>query len=197
MQDAEDALQETLLAAWRGLAGFEERASVRSWLYRIATNRCLNARRAARRRLRRARAALAAERAERPPAGRPDDATERELARRFATAFEADDVEAVVALLTDDAWLTMPPAPHRYRGPDAIAAFLRSSTGWRPDRRFRLVPTRANTQPAFGVYLPDGRPDSDGPAAAGLIVLTVAGDRIVAVTRFLDSGVLPYFGLPG
>ena len=123
MQDAEDALQETLLAAWRGLAGFEERASVRSWLYRIATNRCLNARRAARRRLRRARAALAAERAERPPAGRPDDATERELARRFATAFEADDVEAVVALLTDDAWLTMPPAPHRYRGPDAIAAF--------------------------------------------------------------------------
>src|SRR5262249_6418917 len=49
-QDAEDALQDTLLAAWQGLAGFEGRASLRTWLYRIATNRCLNARRAASRR---------------------------------------------------------------------------------------------------------------------------------------------------
>src|SRR5262249_59675018 len=48
--DAEDALQETLLAAWQGLRGFEERASLRTWLYRIATNRCLNARRSASRR---------------------------------------------------------------------------------------------------------------------------------------------------
>ena len=51
LTDAEDMLQETLLAAWRGLAGFQERASVRSWLYRIATNQCLNALRAARRRI--------------------------------------------------------------------------------------------------------------------------------------------------
>ena len=51
LTDAEDMLQETLLAAWRGLAGFTERASVRTWLYRIATNQCLNARRAASRRI--------------------------------------------------------------------------------------------------------------------------------------------------
>src|SRR5512132_1133172 len=50
VQDAEDALQDTLLAAWQGLGGFEGRASIRSWLYRIATNRCLNARRSASRR---------------------------------------------------------------------------------------------------------------------------------------------------
>jgi len=49
-QDAEDALQDTLLAAWQGLAGFEGRASLRTWLYRIAANRCLNARRSASRR---------------------------------------------------------------------------------------------------------------------------------------------------
>ena len=50
LQDAEDALQDTLLAAWQGLAGFEGRASIRTWLYRIATNRCLNALRSANRR---------------------------------------------------------------------------------------------------------------------------------------------------
>jgi RNA polymerase sigma factor (sigma-70 family) len=50
VQDAEDAVQETLLAAWRGLEQFEERASVRGWLYRIATNRCLNVLRGRRRR---------------------------------------------------------------------------------------------------------------------------------------------------
>src|SRR5947207_964297 len=50
LQDAEDALQDTLLAAWQGLGGFEGRASLRTWLYRIATNRCLDARRAASRR---------------------------------------------------------------------------------------------------------------------------------------------------
>jgi RNA polymerase sigma-70 factor (TIGR02960 family) len=272
VQDAEDVLQETLLAAWRGLAAFEGRAGVRAWLYRIATNRCLNALRDARRRpapvppfqppeptrygehtwlepypgdvpdtapgpeerhqaretielafiaglmdlppRQRAalvlkdvlgyptaevaamldttetavKAALQRARSTRPVRNRPDEATERDLARRFATAFEADDIEGVLRLLTSDAWLTMPPAPHEYQGAEAIAAFLGTSAAWHGDRRFHLVPTRANTQPAFGCYL--------GGDAAGLIVLTMTGDRISAITRFLDSAALGYFGLP-
>ena len=291
LQDAEDVLQETLLAAWRGLAGYEGRASPRSWLYRIATNRCLNALRDAGRRpppapmppfeppeptrlgeptwlqpypdalldgipdsapgpearyqareaielafvaglqrlpprqrsalvlrdvlgfrtaevaamlggseasvkgaLQRARAALDERRpaaARRPP---PRSARERELTRRFADAFEADDVDGVVALLTGDAWLTMPPAPHQYQGAAAIASFLRASAAWHGARRFRLVPTRANGQPAFGCYL--GDPREPVAPAAGLIVLTLDGGRIAAITRFLDNGVLRPFGLP-
>jgi RNA polymerase sigma-70 factor (ECF subfamily) len=293
LQDAEDVLQETLLAAWRGLAGFEGRASLRAWLYRIATNRCLNALRDAGRRpppepvppfeppeptrrgeptwlqpypdvllegiadsspgpearyqareaielafvaglqhlpprqrsalvlrdvlgfrtaevaaildsseasvkgaLQRARATLAVGPA---AAGHrhtplPRSARERELTRRFADAFEADDNDGVVALLTDDAWLTMPPAPHQYQGAAAIASFLRASAAWHGGRRFRLAPTRANTQPAFGCYL--GDPQAPVARAAGLIVLTLDGERISAITRFLDNDVLRPFGLP-
>ena len=254
LQDAEDAVQETLLAAWRGLPGFEERASLRAWLYRIATNRCLNMRRdasggrphsgcrssrprrrawarcrgwsripmrcsrAARRRARadaryelreavglafvtalqrlpaRQRAALvlrdvlgyrAAEAAallgaseatvtsalqrarasleerlppprERAPA--PGSTAERAAAERFADAFASGDVDRVVALLTDDAWVTMPPEPFEYEGRAAIAAFLRqvrADARARGGREARLLPTRANGQPAFGHYLRD------------------------------------------
>jgi RNA polymerase sigma-70 factor (ECF subfamily) len=141
--------------------------------------------------LRRARATLDERR---PGTDRPGPAAEGELARRFAAAFEADDIDGVVAVLTDDAWLTMPPAPHEYQGAVAIAAFLGTSAAWHGARRFRLVPTRANTQPAFGCYL--GVPGEPAAEAAGLIVLTPAGDRISAITRFLDSGVFGYFGLP-
>jgi RNA polymerase sigma-70 factor (ECF subfamily) len=290
LTDAEDMVQETLLAAWRGLAGFQQRASLRTWLYRIATNRCLNALRSAGRRvpaepvppfqppepsrrdeitwlqpypdtlltdiadpapgpearyqateavelafvaglqrmpprqaaalvlrdvlgfatdevagmlgtsstavkgaLQRARAALERDRAGRAP--RPGSATEHDLARRFADAFVAADVDQVVALLTNDAWLSMPPAPHEYHGAEAIAAFLRASFAYRGDRRVRLLPAHANTQPAFGGYLAD-RPDR--PATpVGLFVLTMAGDRIQAVTRFHLDALYPRFGLPG
>jgi RNA polymerase sigma-70 factor (ECF subfamily) len=294
LDDAEDMLQETLLAAWRGLADFEGRSSLRAWLYRIATNRCLNAVRAAGRRprpapvapfqppeptrhgdvswlqpypdalldgaiesepgpevrwnsreavelafiealqrlparqtavvvlrdvlgfptsdvatmlgtsaaavkaaLQRARATLgqhrpAARRALVPPSG---SAAERDVTRRFADAFSSDDVDSLVALLTDDAWLAMPPAPHQYQGASAIADFLRASAEWRSDRRFRLVPTRANNQPAFGCYLTLTNAD-EGAQRAGLIVLTINGDRIGAITRFLDSGLFRHFGLP-
>jgi RNA polymerase sigma-70 factor (ECF subfamily) len=118
---------------------------------------------------------------------------ERDLARRFAQAFTADDIHAVVDLLTDDAWLAMPPAPHEYHGSKAIAAFLHASADWRAERRLRLVPTGANTQPAFGCYL-DG---SDGPRAhrTGVLVLTVSNDRISAITRFLDGDLPRLFGL--
>lgn len=68
-------------------------------------------------------------------------------------AFTADDIDGVVDLLTDDAWLAMPPAPHTYQGPQAIAGFLRASADWRDGRHIRLVPVGANMQPAFGCYL--------------------------------------------
>jgi hypothetical protein len=129
-----------------------------------------------------------------PGAGRRCSPVSGDLSRRFADAFAADDIDGVVALLTDDAWHTMPPAPHQYQGAEAIASFLRTSATWRSGRSFRLVPTAANAQPAFGCYLGDER----GPItrAAGLIVLTLDGERISAITRFLDTGILRHFGLP-
>jgi len=134
--------------------------------------------------LRRARATLDARRFPQQVAPPPDSNQERELARRFADAFTAGDIDGVIALLTDDAWLSMPPARHQYCGPAAIAAFLRVSLAWAAGR-LCLRPMRANTQPAFGCYLVD----SEGMAEpAGLIVLTLAGDRISRITRFLDQG---------
>ena len=296
VQDAEDLVQETLLAAWRGLDGFEGRASLRSWLYRIATNRCLNALRDRGRRppglpppaaeapvppeptrrgepiwlepypdallegvadrsrepdaryeareaiglafvagvqrlpprqravlvlrdvlgfraaevaetlgiteasvtsaLHRARSALDAG----PPVATleqvplPNSRDERELVARFTDAFEGGDVEGVVALLTDDAWLTMPPEPLEYQGPAAIARFLSTvPAGGRLDL-FRLVPTRANGQPASGCYLRD--PHTPIAHAYGLMVLTLRGDRVAAITGFPDTSVFRHFGLP-
>jgi RNA polymerase sigma-70 factor (TIGR02960 family) len=290
VQDAEDMVQETLLAAWRNLETFEGRASVRSWLYRIATNRCLNALRARSRRPRevqampdsppptrlaepvwlepypdvlledipdrapgpaaryesresvelafivalqglppRQRAALvlrdvlgfrtaevaemletgeisvkgALQRAratirarlpadDRERAPQPNSAGERRLVGRFAEAFQIGDVDEIVSLLTGDALLTMPPLPLEYQGPEAIAAFLRYRVPLR-GAPMRVVPTRANTQPALGCYLQDAHAAIARPF--GLIVLTLEGDRISAVTRF-DTSVFPYFGLP-
>ena len=291
VQDAEDLVQETLLAAWRGLARFEGRASLRSWLYRIATNRCLNALRDRGRRppevpplaeetpppqptrlgdplwlepypdvllegvsdrsqqpearyetreaiglafigalqrlpprqravlvlrdvlafraaevaemlgvtevsvnraLQRARRALQPE--QRDSAPLPGSREERELVARFTQAFEAGDVPGVVALLTDDALLTMPPAPLEYEGPLAIGRFLASVPAGGALDRFRLVPTRANGQPAFGCYLRD--PHTPVAHAYGLMVLTLSGDRVAAITGFADTSVFRPFGLP-
>lgn len=290
-QDAEDLLQETLLAAWRGLEQFQERASVRTWLYRIATNRSLDALRANRRRLedlprmtdvpeptrrtepiwlepypdvllegiaddapgpdaryetreaialafivglqhlppqqravlvlrdvlgyratevadmldstegsvnsllQRARAAFESRL---PAAGReraplPNSKVERDLLGSFADAVEAGDIDAMVALLTDDAWVTMPPEPYEFQGPSAIGAFLRDRD-LRRRARLRLVPTRANTDPAFGAYLPS--PDTDLARPYAMFVLTLAGDRISAITWFGAGSLFPYFGLP-
>jgi RNA polymerase sigma-70 factor (TIGR02960 family) len=290
-QDAEDLLQETLLAAWRGLAQFEGRASVRAWLHRIATNRALDALRASRRRpedlrrmtevpaptrhtepiwlepfpdalldgvpdhapgpdaryeareaialafiaglqhlppqqravlvlrdvlgfraaevaamletseasvnslLRRARAAfetrLPATGRERAPL--PRSTRERDVVVRLADAFEAGDIEDVVALLTDDAWLTMPPEPYEYQGRAAIGAFL-NDRAVRRGASLRLVPTRANGQPAFGCYFPE--PAAEIARPYGLLVLALADDQISAMTWFTDSGLFPLFGLP-
>jgi RNA polymerase sigma-70 factor (ECF subfamily) len=291
--DAEDALQETLLAAWQGLAGFEGRSSVRVWLYQIATRRCLNTLRAASRRppvawpppgvelpeptrvgevtwlepypdvllegladaapgpearyeareaisvgfvtalqllpprqraalilrdvlgyraseaagildcteesvtsaLKRARAALQYQRARQdaPPAPAAGSARERALVQRFTRAYEAGDVRQVVALLTEDVWLVMPPVPLRYQGREVAARFW-AATAFRPGRSARLVPTRANGQPAFGLYIRD--PRAPVAHANGIIVLTLAGSQVSVVTGFPDNSALPYFGLP-
>jgi RNA polymerase sigma-70 factor (ECF subfamily) len=266
LQDAEDALQDTLLAAWRGFAGYKGDASIRTWLYRIATNTCLNARRAAGRRppqewnvpgvdppeptgvgevvwlepypieraenislafitalqtlpprqvavlvlrdvlefhasevaemldttvasvnsaLKRARAGM-----ERRRPAVAASAFEAEIVSRFVPAYEAADLDTVVALLTDDVFISMPPMPFEYTGRDVVAAFCGNIFG--AGRRFDLVATRANGQPAFATYLrgPDGI--SHG---VGLIVLELRDAGISAMTRF-ENGVLPSFGLP-
>ncbi|HET6869106.1 MAG TPA: sigma-70 family RNA polymerase sigma factor [Solirubrobacteraceae bacterium] len=293
VHDAEDLVQETLLAAWRGLEGFEGRASVRTWLYRIATNRCLNHLRdrgrrlpelpapvepiplppeptrmsepvwlepypdvlladrgqepdaryesreaislafmfavqrlpprqravlvlrdvlgfraaevaeilgatevAVNRMLQRARQAV--DRTSSPGALQdaplPDSREERELVSRFATAFQAGDVEGVVALLSDDALMTMPPEAAEYHGPAAIGRFLSTVPAAGALERFRLVATRANGQPAFGCYLRD--PHAPIGHAYGLMVLTLRGDRVAGLAGFADTGVFAAFGLP-
>jgi ketosteroid isomerase-like protein len=116
------------------------------------------------------------------------------VAARFATAFAGGDVERVVALLTEDAWFTMPPVTLGYQGPVAVAAFLRSVAGWRGSRRYRMIPARANGQPAYAFYVADGH--ASAFRSHGLIVLTLEGDRISAITRFIDDGVVGWFGQP-
>lgn len=280
LQDAEDTLQDTLLAAWQGLEGFQGRSSLRTWLYRIATNRCLNARRSAGRRapkewdvpnveppeptrlgevvwlepfpdgpearyeqtesislafiaalqllrprqvavlvlrdvlgfhtnevaemldctvesvksaLKRARTGLRDSRRmdddRQPPPTRGSPA-EKAIVVKFVHAWEKADLDALVTLLTDDVFVSMPPMPFEYKGRDVVARFCASL--FDAGRRFDLVPTRANGQPAFGAYLRGPTGISDG---AGLYVLELAGDRICAMTRF-DNSVLAWFGLP-
>jgi RNA polymerase sigma-70 factor (TIGR02960 family) len=291
-QDAEDALQDTLLAAWQGLGGFtEERASLRTWLYKIATNRCLNVLRSARRRaakewdvpnveppeptrlgevvwlqpypdallegaagvalgpqaryeqtesvclafvtalqalpprqvavlilrdvlgfhasevadmldstvesvnsaLKRARATLQRRQpdaGDREPAPAPGSPAEDAIVAKFVRAWESADLDALVALLTDDVFISMPPMPFEYEGRELVARFFALLFG--AGRRFDLVPTRANGQPAFGAYV-------RGPGGIGhgtaLYVLTLTDDRISAMTCF-ETTVLPWFGLP-
>ncbi len=112
------------------------------------------------------------------------------IATKFVRAWESADLEALVELLTDDVFMSMPPMPFEYEGREAVARFCAGILG--SGRHFDLVPTRANGQPAFGAYVraPDGM--SHG---VGLFVLALAGDRICALTRF-ENSVLPWFGLP-
>lgn len=144
--------------------------------------------------LKRARATLArrsAGTAGREPPPAPGSPAERELVRRLTEAFAAGDVDAVVSLLTDDVWLIMPPSPFEYQGRAVARRGLTLLFG--RGLRYRLVATRANGQPAFGVYVHD--PRSGVLHANGLMVLTLAGERISTLTRFDNSG-LGRFGLP-
>jgi RNA polymerase sigma-70 factor (ECF subfamily) len=122
-----------------------------------------------------------------PAAGSP---AEDAIVAMFARAWESADLDALVALLTDDVFIAMPPEPFGYEGRDLVARYC--ARQFSAGRRYGLVPTRANGQPAFGAYL-------RGPAgirhATGFYVLTLAGDRICAMTRF-EASVLPWFGLP-
>jgi RNA polymerase sigma-70 factor (ECF subfamily) len=123
----------------------------------------------------------------------PGSVRERELIGRFAAAVEQGDTAGVISLLTDEAWLTMPPQPYEYQGGPAIATFLAE----RADRRggsLRLVPTRANGQPAFGCYLPD--PHASIARAYGMMVLTLSEHRVAAITWFGERGLFASFGLP-
>ncbi len=285
-QDAEDLLQETLLAAWQALDRFDGR-SLRAWLYRIATNRCLNYLRDSSRRpnittavdsgspfagaghsdepwwiepypdalieavepgpearynaresialsfvaglqrlpaqqraalvlrdvlgfsaaevadmlvstpasinsaLQRARAGL-------QPSSRSDRVTlprsphEAEVVDRFIDAIQQGDLDGVVALLTDDVRLKMPPEPFEFHGPRPIAQFLQQVAFWRED--LKMVTTRANDDPAFGYYRKD--PNADVYRASGIFVLTISEDQISSMTRFGDKGIFACFGLP-
>ena len=117
-----------------------------------------------------------------------------EVVSRFVEAVESGDVDAVVALLTEDAWVTMPPLPYEYQGHAAIARFLEDRASARDGRALRLVATRANGQPAFGCYVPDAH--AEIAHAYGLMVLTLVGDRVSEITWFGDISVFPHFGLP-
>jgi SnoaL-like domain len=123
-----------------------------------------------------------------PPA--PGSPAEETIVARFVQAYESADLDALVALLTDDIFISMPPMPFEYQGRDAAARFCANL--FRAGRRTDLVPTRANGQPAFGAYL---RAPAGIRHGTGLIVLTLAGDRIRAMTRF-ESSLLPFFALP-
>ena len=288
--DADDALQETMLSAWQALAGFEQRSSLRTWLYRIATSRCLNALRAGRRRegtatlppdvsppppsrlgevtwlepypdllldevadagpgpearveakqaislafvtalqllpprqravlilrdvldfsargvatmldtteqsvtsaLKRARATMSREHTDLDAPLPPQSPAEHDLLDRLVCAFEAGDVPGMVALLSEDVWVRMPPVPLEYQG-RALAGEFFASIAFRQHRRYRLLPTRANGQPALAVYLRD--PHGGIAHAFGLLVLTIRGDQISAITRFDNAAIGP-FGLP-
>ncbi len=123
-----------------------------------------------------------------PPA--TDSSAEDAIVAKFVNAWESADVDALVALLTDDVFMSMPPLPLEYEGRDIVARFCADLFG--AGRRFDLVPTRANGQPAFGAYLQAPTGIRHG---TGLFVIALAGDRICAMTRF-ENTVLPSFGLP-
>ena len=295
VHDAEDALQETMLKAWRGLSGFEGRSSLRSWLYAIATNACLRALERRPKRVlpidyapaadphdgldeplvesvwvepypdeslgveeglagpearyeqresvelafiaalqhlpARQRAALilrdvlgfsareVAETLDTTPTGVDsalqrahkavderlpersqqavlhslDDQGLREIVEGFVDAWERADVEAVVAMLTSDGAMTMPPLPTWHRGRETVTAFLKA-VALRSVTRWRLVPARANGQPAVGKYL--WQEDRNVFAPHSISVLTLDDGGIAEITTFLDPELIPRFGLP-
>ena len=121
------------------------------------------------------------------------DVALRGIVDRFVAALERTDVDAVVALLADDVALAMPPVPTWYQGREAVAAFL-ARAPLASHHRWRLVPTRANGQPAFGTYLWDG--ERDRFIAREILVLTLAGRWIAGLTAFLSTEPFERFGLP-
>ena len=126
------------------------------------------------------------------PARQPDTAAEHRLVARLTDALERADLDALIELLVTDVRFSMPPAMLEYRGIESARRFLAAVT-FRPGRTYRVVPTRANGQPAFGMYLAD--PHASVYRAYSLLVITTAGDHITAITGF-NTNVMPRFGLP-
>ncbi len=292
--EAEDAVQETMVRAWRAGDSFEGRSAVRSWVYRIATNVCLDMLRGRQRRatpmdlgpagkadsftgaqrpehawvtpipdgkvmpgdadpaavaeaketirlafvtalqhlparqravlilrevlrwqatevaelletsvasvnsaLQRARATLAARNGggngevDGPSATAAVDADQQALLARYVDAFERYDITSLVALLHEDAVMSMPPYDFWLDGPDQMGRwFLGEGIGCRGSR---LVVTAANGCAAFGSYRPD---PAGGHSPWALQVIEVSGDRIVGHHNFLDTGLFAVFGLP-
>jgi RNA polymerase sigma-70 factor (TIGR02960 family) len=128
---------------------------------------------------------------EQAPAPAPGSPAEQALVAKLVRAYDSGHIDALVDLLTEDVAMSMPPIPLEYHGREAVAGFLVSIS--RPGRRYDVVPTRANGQLAFGLYL---RSPAGGPRhGTGLDVYTLTADRIRAFTHF-DRSVLPSFGLP-
>jgi len=275
LDEADDALQETLLRAWRFRGGFEGRSSLRAWLYRIATNVCLTIETGRRARaipdswdemiqspypdrlldelpddvaspdarfdlresvrlafltaiqhlsprqravlilrdvlgfsaaevaacldttrasvtsaLQRARAALA----ERPPAPAAPSSVEEELVRRFVAAWDAVDVDGLVALLAEDVVMAMPPFPEIHRGRRALHEFFSTVPAGGHLDEIRLVETRANRQPALAAYYRD--PEDGALRSYGVMVLDFDGAAIASIAGFAFAELMPVFGLP-
>jgi RNA polymerase sigma-70 factor (ECF subfamily) len=133
------------------------------------------------------------ERSQQETLGELDDQQVREIVDRFMEAWEAADVERIRDLLTDDCVLAMPPWAEWFDGRDAVMEFLPRGP-LQPGHRWKLVPTLANGQPAFGCYYADG----DGPKRAeGIILLGFSEDgQISEITSFRDEELFPKFGLP-
>ena len=126
----------------------------------------------------------------RPAAASTRGPEERALLERFVTAFSELDVDALVAMMTDDSWVRMPPLPFEYRGTEAVHRFF---TATEVHRRgiVRMVPVRANGQPAWGEYSRD-------PVTGRYVWASrrrLAGDRLSEIIRF-ETDLAPYFGLP-
>ncbi|HZR49779.1 MAG TPA: RNA polymerase subunit sigma-70 [Streptosporangiaceae bacterium] len=126
------------------------------------------------------------------PARQPDTAAEHRLVARFTDALERADLDALIELLVTDVRLAMPPAMLEYRGIESAQRVFASAT-FSPGRSYRVVPTGANGQPAFGLYLAD--PHASVYRAYALLVITTAGDRISVLT-FFTANVMTRFGLP-
>jgi len=142
--------------------------------------------------VKRARATLGRQLPPAEPPPLPNSRAEQQVVERLVRAWEECDTNALVALLTEDAWVRMPPRPGEYRGKERVERWFATVT-FREGLRYRLVPTRANGQPAFGVYLYS--PLRRVAHGIELVVLTLAGSRVSAITLF-ESGEMGRFGLP-
>jgi RNA polymerase sigma-70 factor (ECF subfamily) len=122
------------------------------------------------------------------------NASDGQLLERYVAAWESGDLNAFVSLLTDDVVLSMPPMPEWFAGRAAVRGFFAWAWGPAGPGPFRLFETRANVQPAFGLY---GRaPDGGGYTPQAIQVLTVEGHRIARLHGFVRPDLFEVFGLP-